>query len=373
LSDLSAVDLGGIAISAALERAGIRGDQVDYVCMGQILQAGQGQLTARQAALKADIPLTTPSIVVNKLCLSGLNAIYLADQMISSGDADIVIAGGMESMSRAPYLLQGARSGYRFGDGVLHDSMLLDALTCAIDGVTMGLATDRYSQNQISRGRQDAFAVASHEKAANALKAGRFQEEIVPVTISARRGEPILVDTDEGIRPGTTIEKLGALRPVFSENGTVTAGNSSQISDGAAAVVVTSSATAEKLGIQPLGEFVSYGQVAGPTPSLLHQPANAIRKALGKVGQDIAGIDLIEINEAFAAVGLASIDALHISEDMVNVNGGAIALGHPVGMSGTRVALTALYELKRRGGGSAIVSLCGGGGQGDALLMRSLA
>jgi acetyl-CoA C-acetyltransferase len=370
-ASLSAIDLGAAAIAAALQRANVAPERVDYVYMGQILQAGQAQLTARQAAAKAGIPLTTPAVVLNKLCLSGLNSIYLADQMIAAGDADIVVAGGMESMTQAPYLLQNARSGYRYGDGVLVDSMLLDALTCALDHTTMGLATDQYNSNVISRERQDAFAARSHERAANAVKNGLMREEIVSVTIPQRRGDPITVDCDEGIRPETTVEGLAHLKPAFRQEGTITAGNASQISDGGAAVVVTSQATAKKLGVEPLGEFVSYGQVAGPTPSLLHQPANAINKALAKAGVDLADVDLIEMNEAFAAVALASMDALNAPEDKVNVNGGAIALGHPVGMSGTRLALTALYELKRRGGGQAVVSLCGGGGQGDALLLRS--
>ena len=369
---VSATELGGAAIAAALERASLRPDQVDYVYMGQVLQAGQGQLTARQAAVTAGIPLTTAAVVVNKLCLSGLNAIYLADQMIAAGDADIVVAGGMESMTRAPYLLQDARSGYRYGDGVLVDSMLFDALTCALDNVSMGSATDQYNDNGVSRQRQDAWAAASHEKAATAVKDGRMADEIVPVTIPQRRGDPVTVDTDEGIRPETTTESLARLKPAFSGSGSISAGNASQISDGAAAVIVTSRAVAERLGVQPLGEFISYGQVAGPTPSLLHQPANAINKALARAGISIHDVDLIELNEAFAAVALASMDALRVPEDKVNVNGGAIALGHPLGMSGTRLALTALYELKRRGGGQAVVSLCGGGGQGDALLLRSL-
>ncbi len=371
-ASLSAVDLGAAAIAAALERAAVEPDQVDYIYMGQCLQAGQSQVPGRQAAAKAGIPLTAPAIVVNKACLSGLNSIYLADQMIAAGDADIVVAGGMESMTHAPYLLPNARSGYRYGDGVLVDSMV-DALTCALDHVLMGLATDQYNDNLISRQRQDAFAAMSHERAANAVKNGSLQEEIVGVAIPQRRGDPIIVDTDEGIRPETTPEALAKLKPAFKDDGTITAGNASQISDGGAAVVVTSRATAKKLGVEPLGEFVSYGQVAGPTPSLLHQPANAINKALAKAGVQLADVDLIEINEAFAAVALASMDALKAPEDKVNVNGGAVALGHPVGMSGTRLTLTALYELRRRGGGQAIVSLCGGGGQGDALLLRSLA
>jgi acetyl-CoA C-acetyltransferase len=372
-STLGATDLGAVAIAAALERAGLDPGQVEYVYMGQILQAGQGQLTARQAAVKAGIPLTTPAITVNKLCLSGLNAIYLADQMIAAGDADIVVAGGMESMTRAPYLLQDARSGYRYGDGTLVDSMLLDALTCSLDHKSMGLATEGYNDNVISRRRQDEFAAASHEKAASAVKKGIFGEEIAPVTVPQRRGDPITVWADEGIRPGTTPGSLAGLKPAFTSDGTITAGNASQISDGAAAVILTSRAAAEKLGLAPLGEIVSYGQVAGPTPSLLNQPANAINKALAKAGaMDIGHMEIIEINEAFAAVALASMDALKVDEERVNVNGGAIALGHPVAMSGTRLALTVLYELRRRGGGHAVVSLCGGGGQGDALLLRSV-
>ncbi len=372
LASLSSTDLGAVAIASALERAGLQPGQVDYVYMGQVLQAGQGQLTARQAAVKAGIPLSTPAITINKVCLSGLNAIYLADQMIAAGEADIVVAGGMESMTRAPYLLQDARSGYRYGDGVLVDSMLLDALSCALDVISMGLATDQYNQGVSTRSRQDAFAAASHEKAANAVKNGNLAEEIAVVTVPQRRGDPIVVDSDEGIRPGTTLESLGRLKPAFSDNGSITAGNASQISDGAAAVIVASRQAAQKLGLMPLGEFVSYGQVAGPTPSLLQQPANAINAALANGKLTLDDLDVIEINEAFAAVALASVDALGLSEDRVNVNGGAIALGHPVGMSGTRLALTVLYELRRRGGGHGVASLCGGGGQGDALVLRSL-
>jgi acetyl-CoA C-acetyltransferase len=372
LASLSATDLGAVAIAAALERAGLQPGQVDYVYMGQVLQAGQGQVTARQAAVKAGIPLSTPAITVNKVCLSGLNAIYLADQMIAAGEADIVVAGGMESMTRAPYLLQDARGGYRYGNGVLVDSMLLDALSCALDGISMGLATDQYNEGASTRSRQDAFAAASHEKAANAVKNGNLAEEIAAVTVPQRRGDPIVVDSDEGIRPGTTPESLGLLKPAFSDNGNITAGNASQISDGAAAVVLASRRAAQMLGVTPLGEFVSYGQVAGPTPSLLQQPANAINAALANAKLTLDDLDVIEINEAFAAVALASVDALGVPEDRVNVNGGAIALGHPVGMSGTRLALTVLYELRRRGGGHAVASLCGGGGQGDALVVRSL-
>ena len=373
-SSFTAMDLGGFAIAAALERAGVRPDQVDYVFMGHVIQAGQGQITARQAATKAGIPMTVPATTVNKVCLSGLNAIYLADQMVNAGDAEIVVAGGMESMTQAPHLLPGARAGYRLGDATVVDSMMYDGLTCAFDECAMGLATERYNQKVgITRERQDAFAAASHEKAAAAAKEGRFADEIVPVNVPQRKGDPLVVDTDEGVRPGTTAESLGSLRPAFDKAGTITAGNASQISDGGAAVVVMSKAKAAELGVTPIGELLSYGQVAGPDPSLLHQPSRALAKALGKVGTEVGDVDLFEINEAFAAVGLASADELGIPEEKINVNGGAIALGHPVGMSGTRIALTALLELKRRGGGLAAVALCGGGGQGDAALLRSLA
>jgi acetyl-CoA C-acetyltransferase len=370
----SAQDLGGFAIAEALRRAGVAPEQVDYVLMGQVLQAGQGQITARQAAAKAGIPMSVPATTVNKVCLSGLNTIYLADQMIAAGDAEVVVAGGMESMTRAPHLLPEARSGYRLGDGTLVDSMMFDGLTCAFDHCAMGLATDRYnaSSAHISRERQDAFAAASHERAAAAAKDGRFADEIVPVQVPQRRGEPILADTDEGVRPGTTPESLAGLRPAFDKEGTITAGNASQISDGGAAVIVTTAEKAKELGVTPLGEFVSYGQVAGPDPSLLLQPARAITRAAEKAKVSLGDIDLFEINEAFAAVGLASADQLGIDEDKLNVNGGAIALGHPVGMSGTRLALTALLELRRRDANLAAVALCGGGGQGDALIVRSI-
>ncbi|MGO9027031.1 MAG: acetyl-CoA C-acetyltransferase [Acidimicrobiales bacterium] len=373
LASFSATELGGFAIAAALERAGVKPEQIDYVFMGQVILAGTGQITARQAAVHGGIPMDTPATTVNKVCLSGLNAIYLADLLINAGEADIVIAGGMESMTQAPYLLPGARGGYRIGDQKVVDSMMYDGLFCAFDQCAMGLATERYNgADGVSRERQDAFSAASHERAAAAIKDGKFAEEIVPVSVPQRKGDPIVVDTDEGVRPETTTESLGKLRPAFDKEGTITAGNASQISDGGAAVVVMSKAKAEELGVTPLGELVSYGQVAGPSPSLLHQPSHAITVALGKAGLAVGDVDLFEINEAFAAVGLASADDLGISGDVVNVNGGAIALGHPVGMSGTRVALTALLELRRRGGGTAAVSLCGGGGQGDAAILRTL-
>lgn len=374
LSSFSAMDLGGFAIAEALKRAGLAPEQVDHVLMGQVVLAGTGQIPARQAAAKAGIPMSVPATTINKVCLSGLNTIYLADQMIQAGDAEIVVAGGMESMTRAPHLLPEARTGYRLGDGKLIDSMMYDGLTCAFDECAMGLATERFNAAtvKISRERQDAFAAASHERASAATKEGRMAEEIVAVEVPQRRGDPILVDTDEGIRPGTTPESLATLRPAFDRAGTITPGNASQISDGAAAVIVASKAKAAELGRVPLGEFVSYGSVAGPDTSLLLQPANAITLATQKAGVSVSSIDLFEINEAFAAVGLASADQLGIDERLVNVNGGAIALGHPVGMSGTRIALSALLELRRRQGDLAAVALCGGGGQGDALIVRSI-
>jgi acetyl-CoA C-acetyltransferase len=373
LAGFSAMELGGFAIAEVLKRAGVSPDQVDYVLMGQVLQAGQGQITARQAAVHGGIPMTVPASTINKVCLSGLNTIYLADQMIRSGDAEIVVAGGMESMTQAPYLLPGARAGYRIGDGALVDSMMFDGLTDAFDHIAMGLSTEQHNEKAgISRERQDAFSAASHEKAAAAAKDGRLADEIVAVHVPQRKGDPLLIDVDEGVRPGTTAESLGQLRPAFTKDGTITAGNASQISDGGAAVIVMSAAKAKELGLAPLGQVIGYGQVAGPDNSLLTQPSRAIMKAAQRAGVDVSAIDLFEINEAFAAVGLASTDDLGIDEGKVNVNGGAIALGHPVGMSGTRVALTALLELRRRGGGTAAVALCGGGGQGDAAVLRSL-
>ena len=374
LASFSAAELGGFAISAALERAGVAPDEVQHVIMGQVLMAGQGQVPSRQAAVKAGIPLSVPSINVNKVCLSGLNAIYLANQMIAAGDADIVIAGGMESMSNAPYIADGARAGFRYGNTELRDAIIADGLWCSFDGCLMGLGTDRYAGSEsIGRDAQDAFAATSNERAADAIKQGRLAGEIVPVAVPQRKGDPILVETDEGVRPGTTAESLGGLRPAFDKDGTVTAGNASQLSDGASALVMMSKAEAERRGVAPLGEFVSYGMVAGPdSASLLHQPSRAILLAAERAGIDIGDLDLFEINEAFAAVGIASIAQLGISDEIVNVNGGAIALGHPIGMSGNRLALTLLHELKRRGGGIGAVALCGGGGQGDAAILRTV-
>jgi acetyl-CoA C-acetyltransferase len=371
LASFSAMDLGGVAIGAALERAGLVPDQINYVFMGQVLQAGQGQITARQAAAKAGIPMTVPATTINKVCLSGLNAIHLADLAIQAGDAEIVVAGGMESMTAAPYLLPGARAGYRIGDSAVVDSMMFDGLTCAFDNCAMGLGTERYAgAASIARDRQDAFAALSHERAAAAIKDGRFAAEIAAVSVRQRKGDPILVDTDEGVRPGTTVESLGALRPAFDPAGTITAGNASQISDGAAAVIVTSREKAQQLGLPVMGEIVGYGQVAGPDTSLLTQPSRATMAALSRAGLSVGDVDLFEINEAFAAVAVAAMDDLGVSEEVVNVNGGAIALGHPIGMSGARIALTLLHELALRGGGLGAASLCGGGGQGDALLVR---
>ncbi len=369
---LSAQDLGGFAIKDVLEKTGVDPASVDAVLMGQVIQAGQGQITARQAAVNAGIPMTVHATTINKVCLSGLQTIYLADLMIRAGEADVIVAGGMESMTNAPYLLPGARAGYRIGDQSVVDSMMFDGLTCSFDHCAMGLATERYNHGQITRARQDEFSARSHQLAAKAIASGAFAEEIVGVAVPQRKGDPIVVSVDEGVRGDTTAESLAQLRAAFEKDGTITAGNASQISDGAAAVLVMSEERAQQLGLTPLGELVSYGQVAGPDTSLLTQPSRAIMQAAKKADVDVKGLDLIEINEAFAAVGLASADDLGLNETKLNVNGGAIALGHPVGMSGTRLALTTLLELRRRGGGVAAVALCGGGGQGDAAILRSL-
>jgi acetyl-CoA C-acetyltransferase len=374
LASMSPADLGGIAIKGALERAGVAPDQVDYVYMGQVIQAGQGQQNARAAAVAAGIPMEVPSATINKVCLSGLNAILLADQLIAAGMADIVVAGGMESMTQAPYLLPGARSGYRLGDAAVVDSMMHDALTCTFDMCAMGASVEKYMSDfaEVTREAQDTTAAKSHERAAAAMKEGRFANEIVPVPVPQRKGDPVLVEEDEGVRPGTTAESLAGLRPAFAKEGTLTAGNASQISDGAAAMIVMSKAKADELGVTPLGELVSYGMVAGPDPNLLTQPSRSTAQALQRAGLQVSDLDLIEFNEAFAAVGLASMADLGVTDEIVNVNGGAIALGHPVGMSGTRVALTLLLELQRRGGGTGAAALCGGGGQGDAAIFRTL-
>jgi acetyl-CoA C-acetyltransferase len=318
--------------------------------------------------------MTTPATVVNKVCLSGLNAIYQADLMIAAGDADVVVAGGQESMTQAPHLLLGARSGYRLGDATLRDALMFDGLEDAHSHEAMGLDSEHYLPQfpGITRERQDAFAALSHERAARAIKEGRFADEIVPVDIPQRRGETVVVDTDEGVRPGTTPESLSKLRPAFAKDGSITAGNASQISDGASAVIVMSKAAADRYGVAPLGEVVSFGMVAGPDTNLLLQPSRATHKALGKVGMEVADVDLFEFNEAFAAVSLGAMDDLGLSDEVVNVNGGAVALGHPIGASGNRLALTLLHELRRRGGGTGVAALCGGGGQGDALVVRTV-
>ncbi|MEV4760497.1 acetyl-CoA C-acetyltransferase [Micromonospora sp. NPDC049559] len=371
LKDLPAAKLGGIAIKAALERAGVPADQVQYVIMGQVLQAGAGQIPARQAAVEAGIPMSVPALTINKVCLSGLDAIALADQLIRAGEFDIVVAGGMESMTNAPHLLLNQRAGYKYGDVVIKDHMALDGLTDAWDCCAMGESTERHGQrHDISRAEQDAFAVASHLRAAAAQKNGVFAEEITPVVIPQRKGDPIVISEDEGVRPDTTVESLARLRPAFTPDGTITAGSSSPISDGAAAVVVMSRAKAKELGLTWLAEVGAHGNVAGPDNSLHSQPSNAINHALRKSGLGVADLDLIEINEAFAQVGIKSTRDLGVSPEIVNVNGGAIALGHPIGMSGARLVLTLALELRRRGGGTGAAALCGGGGQGDALIIH---
>jgi acetyl-CoA C-acetyltransferase len=371
LRDLPATRLATVAIAGALRRSGVGPDQVDYVIMGHVLQAGTGQMPARQAAVGAGIPMTTPAVTVNKVCLSGLNAIALADQLIRLGEFDIVVAGGMESMTNAPHLLTGSRQGFKYGDVTMLDHMAFDGLTDAYDGVSMGASTDRYTAKLgIGRAEQDAYGARSHQLAAAAQKNGAFAEEMVPVQIPQRRGEPIIVDEDEGVRADTTAEVLGKLRSAFGSDGTITAGTSSPLSDGAAAVVVMSRAKADELGLPWLAEIGAYGSVAGPDNSLHAQPARAILKALAKEDLNAADLALVEINEAFAAVALQSTKDLGVSPDIVNVNGGAIALGHPIGMSGARLVLTLALELRRRGGGVGAAGLCGGGGQGDALIVR---
>ncbi len=373
LASMSGTDLGGVAIAGALSKAGVTPDQVDYVIMGQVLQAGAGQITARRAAVNAGIPMSTPATTINKVCLSGLHAIYLADQMIASGDADIVVAGGMESMTNAPYLLPGARAGFRAGDQTVVDSMMYDGLFCAFDSCAMGLGTERDSSKAgIPRAAMDEVSAQSHARAAAAQKEGRFDDEIVAVPVPQRKGDPLLVETDEGVRPETTSDSLGKLRPAFDPEGNVTAGNASQISDGASAVIVVSPAKAAELGLTPLAEVVAYGQVAGPDTSLLTQPSRAIDAGLAKTDLSRSDLGLFELNEAFAAVALASMDDLGIGDDVVNVNGGAIALGHPIGASGNRLALHLIHEMRRRGVEHAAAALCGGGGQGDALILRGV-
>jgi len=371
LSGFSGAQLGGLAIKAALERAGVPGDRVEYVIMGQVLQAGEGQIPARQAAVAAGIPMSVPALSVNKVCLSGLDAIALAAQLIRAGEFDVVVAGGMESMSQAPHLLVGSRRGFKYGDTELIDSMAHDGLTDAFDQVSMGESTERHNARLgITRQVQDEFSARSHRLAASAIKNGVLAEEIVPVAIPQRRAEPVIVDTDEGVRADTTVESLAGLKPAFAADGTITAGSASQISDGACAVVLMSAEAAAVAGASVLAEVGAHGVVAGPDNSLQSQPSRAIQRALAKAGLTVADLDLIEINEAFAAVAVQSMSDLGVDPAKVNVNGGAIAIGHPLGASGARIALHLIYELRRRGGGLGAAALCGGGGQGDALLFR---
>jgi acetyl-CoA C-acetyltransferase len=373
LAGFSAVDLGAIAIKEALVRGGVAPEAVDYVFMGQVLQGGAGQMPARQASVAAGIPMSVPSTLINKVCLSGINTIMLADLLIQSGQADIVVAGGMESMTNAPYILPDARAGMRMGDKKVVDLMIHDGLWCSLESQHMGSGTEKYAASaNIDRASQDDLAAKSHQRAARAQKDGLFDNEIVNVEIPQRKGDPVLFSVDEGVRGETSAESLSGLRPAFDKAGNITAGNASQISDGGAAVIVASKAAAERLGGNPLGEIVGAGSVAGPDPSLLTQPSRAIKKALDQAGKSVSDVSLFELNEAFAAVGIASMADLGISDDIVNVNGGAISLGHPIGMSGTRVVLTLLNELARRGGGLGAAALCGGGGQGDALLVKTI-
>jgi acetyl-CoA C-acetyltransferase len=371
LKDFTAAELGGIVIKAALERSGLSGADAGYVIMGQVLQAGAGQIPARQAAVAAGIPMTVPAITINKVCLSGLDAIALAAQLVRAGEFDIVVAGGMESMTRAPHLLPGVRAGHKFGSLELLDAMALDGLTDPFDHSPMGELTDTHNARLgIGRAQQDEFAARSHQRAAAAIKDGLLADEIVPVSIPQRRGDPVQFDTDEGVRGDTTAEALARLRPAFSADGTITAGSASQVSDGACAVVVMSAEVAAARGIGVLAEVGAHGNVAGPDNSLQSQPSRAIGHALGKAGLTVADLGLIEINEAFAAVVLQSMRELGVGEEKVNVNGGAIAIGHPIGASGARIALHLIHELRRRGGGLGAAALCGGGGQGSALLLR---
>jgi acetyl-CoA C-acetyltransferase len=373
LKDFSGSDLGGIAIKGALEKAGVAPESVEYVIMGQVLTAGAGQMPARQAAVAAGIPMDVPALSINKVCLSGVDAIALADQLIRAGEFDVVVAGGQESMSRAPHMLEKSREGFKYGDVTMRDHMAYDGLHDIFTDQPMGNLTEQRNQaddQRISREAQDAFAAASHQNAARAWKDGLFEAEVVPVSIPQRRGEPVVFAEDEGIRADTTVESLGKLRPAFSKDGTVTAGSASQISDGAAAVVVMSKAKAQELGLSWIAEIGAHGVVAGPDSTLQSQPARAIAKACEREGIDPKDLDLVEINEAFAAVGIASTKELGLDESKVNVNGGAIAIGHPLGMSGARIALHLALELGRRGGGVGAAALCGGGGQGDALIIR---
>ena len=372
LKDQSAAALGGVAIKGALDKAGVSGDQVDYVIMGQVILAGAGQNPARTAAVAGGVPMNVPSITINKVCLSGINAIALADQLIRAGEVEIVVAGGMESMTQAPHLLPKSREGFKYGDTTLVDSMAYDALWDQATAQAMGMLTEQCNaaSDGLTREEQDEFAAASHRKAAEAWKNGVFDDEVVPVEIPQRRGDPVVVSQDEGVRGDTTAESLGKLRPAFAKDGTITAGSASQISDGACAVVVMSKEKAESLGLTWLAEIGAHAQVAGPDSTLQLQPSRATALACEKEGIAPTDLDLVEFNEAFAAVGIASTRDLGLDPDKVNVNGGAISLGHPVGMSGARIVLHLALELQRRGGGVGAAALCGGGGQGDALIVR---
>jgi acetyl-CoA C-acetyltransferase len=374
-ASLTAMQLGGHAVAGALAKSGIDASEVDYVVMGHVLQAGQGQITARQAAVEGGIAMDVPAETINKVCLSGMTAISRARDLLRLGEIEVAVAGGMESMTNAPYVLDKARHGYRMGDGKIVDVMMHDGLTCAFDACAMGLATENYQTKMelgLTREDQDAWAAQSHERAAAAWKDGAFDGEVVPVAVPQRKGDPITVTEDEGIRPGTTVESLGGLRPAFNAEGTITAGNASQISDGGAALVLTTRDKAEQLGVPVLATIDAYGTVAGPDPSLLLQPANAIRDAAAKIDADPSGFDLYEMNEAFASVALHSTELLGLDAEKVNVNGGAVALGHPIGCTGARITITLLNELRNRGGGRGAASLCGGGGQGDALIVETL-
>ncbi|OZM73914.1 acetyl-CoA acetyltransferase [Amycolatopsis antarctica] len=371
LKDFSGAQLGGFAIKAALERAGVSPDAVQYTIMGQVLTAGAGQIPARQAAVHGGIPMDVPALTINKVCLSGLDSIALADQLIRAGEFDLVVAGGQESMTQAPHLLPKSRGGFKYGDTTLVDHMAHDGLFCAFDQVAMGASTEKHNARYgLTREAQDEFSARSHQRAAAAIEAGRFAEEIVDIEIPQRKKDPVVFSADEGVRADTTADGLGKLRPAFASDGTITAGSASQISDGAAAVVVASPEKARELGITPLAEIGAHGVVAGPDASLHEQPANAITAALAKAKLGVGDLDLVEINEAFAAVGLVSTERLGMDAGKVNVNGGAIALGHPIGASGARLAVHLVHELRRRGGGLGAAALCGGGGQGDALLIR---
>jgi acetyl-CoA C-acetyltransferase len=370
LRDVPATSLGAHAIRAALDRAGVNGAEVDYVIMGQVLQAGAGQITARQAAIEAGIPQEVPAITINKVCLSGLNAIALADQLIRAGEVEVVVAGGMESMSQAPYLVPQARFGARLGDARMVDSMVHDGLWSTFTGQHMGESSDEVNRElEIGREEQDAWAARSHQRAEEAWTNGAMADEVIPVALPQKRGDEVRVERDEGVRPGTTVEALGRLQPAFNKVGTITAGNASQISDGAAAVVVMSSERARRLNIEPLADVVAHGMSADRYSWLHTVPALALTNALKKAGLEVSDLDLVEFNEAFAAVALNATRMLEIDEERVNVNGGAVALGHPIGASGARLVLTVALELKRRGLRIGAAALCGGGGQGDALII----